>query len=89
MSAVDDLGSGLVIIFGILLAFSILYTYIFKVYFNKRAVNNGKRYSQLKIYRTIERGDKVLYMLGDESYSIEVEKDYYEISIDKYNKSMK
>ncbi|MEY0974117.1 hypothetical protein [Providencia huaxiensis] len=89
MLAVDDLGSGLVIIFGILLAFSILYIYIFKVDFNKRAVNNGKRYSQLRIYRTIERGDKVLYMLGDESYSIEVEKDYYETSIDKYNKSMK
>ncbi|HIH5100635.1 hypothetical protein ABK670_17230 [Proteus mirabilis] len=52
-------------------------------------MKDGKRYSQLKIYRTIERDYKILYVLGDESYSIEVDKDYYDAAIDKYNQSIK
>ncbi len=82
MSAVNDLGFGLVITFWICLAFVMLLVYIFKSDFNKKAVKDGKRYSQLKIYRTIERDYKILYVLGDESYSIEVDKDYYDADIE-------
>ncbi|EPJ9872905.1 hypothetical protein RG077_002676 [Proteus mirabilis] len=89
MSAVNDLGFGLVITFWICLAFVMLLVYIFKSDFNKKAVKDGKQYSQLKIYRTIERDYKILYVLGDESYSIEVDKDYYDAAIDRYNQSMK
>ncbi|MCI9740261.1 hypothetical protein AB7X34_01830 [Proteus mirabilis] len=85
MSAVNDLGFGLVITFWIYLAFVMLLVYIFKSDFNKKAVKDGRRYSQLNI----ERGHKILYVLGDESYSIEVDKDYYDAAIDRYNQSMK
>lgn len=56
---------------------------------HKQAKENGRRYNRLPIYRTVERENKIIYILGNDSNSIEVEKNYYEMAIDRYNKSMK
>lgn len=55
----------------------------------KKYIANGERYSNLEIFKSIERDGKVIYFLGDEKNQIEVSKEDYDYAIKAYQESIR
>ncbi|EOW0440630.1 hypothetical protein ACN3ZE_001961 [Providencia rettgeri] len=53
----------------------------------EKSINDGERYSELPIIKTVEKDSYIFYILGDDVNQIEVNKDYYEKAIKNYKDS--
>ena len=53
----------------------------------EKAINDGERYLDLPIVKTLEKDERIFYLLGDDVNQNEVSKDYYEKAIKNYKDS--